>query len=223
MIWMPDSKQWVRLLADKRSLNVIVARFNTPGVISQTPIEPKGINISYEGIDAHLLGFIQTGRILAIAEDLNYIQSKDSERKLNCFEFSVEGGPVRLREYTISLPIGGKEHDGATLSLGEEVVLSPQGDRLAWFLYVMDEGPTLFKRLGKWIPFLRKAPRPRIELRTSKLDGSDMQVVGYMETNKQLVELQEANRDPRGLSWLPDGQHLSFIYDGALWTIPAGK
>jgi hypothetical protein len=225
-IWLPDSRHWVQLLAGDHSLYAVVEGVDAPGVIRQVPIgSPKGTMSGFDLMRTRLLGCTPTGRVLATPDGFDDYRSPGTERKINFFEFSVDGGPARLKQYTIGLPKAGEGYDGdIALSPDEEVALSPRGDRLAWLVRVPapEEQLPLWQRLSQGIPTRRSSePRPRaqplIELRTSRLDGGDMKVIGYMEPERDTK--QPAKGVPYGLHWLPDGQHVSFLYDGALWTV----
>jgi len=220
-VWMPDSRQWVQLLAGTGRLYAVVEGLDSPGIIRQNAIGiPKGTANGFDLIPTHLLGCTQTGRILATPAWYDGVLGQNPQRQINFFEFSVDGGPAQLREYTIGLPKAGKFYESdIALAHNEEVEMSPQGDRLAWIVHVMEEEPPLQKWLARWIPLFKKEPHPRIELRTSKLDGSDVRALGYLDFDPEKPPY--ANTNPSGLRWLPDGQRLSFIYEDAMWTISA--
>jgi hypothetical protein len=58
---------------------------------------------------------------------------------------------------------------------------------------------------------------PPISLWTSRLDGSDMREIGQQDAPR----VDGWNTSLYDLSWTPDGKRLSFVCDGALWTLPA--
>jgi hypothetical protein len=99
----------------------------------------------------------------------------------------------------------------------EDVELSPPGDRLAWLIHIMAEPSLVQRMLSRWMPWLEA--RSHIELRTTKLDGSDVNRIGYIELH-YLQPYEDDYAGPGGLRWLPDGRRLSFVYQGGLWTVP---
>jgi hypothetical protein len=215
-IWMRDGKRWAQLVVDERSLYAVVESLDQPGAKRTIPIgEPKGITRTANRVRTRLVGCTQTGRVVATL--VGYDQSPSPQRKIDVIDFSVDGGPARVHEYTVTLPQSANAPDENynSLSRYEEVQLSPRGDRLAWMVRVREDEQSLRQWLAQWLPSLRKAPRKLAELWTSKLDGSDMKIVGYLEMARY------ANHDPHTLRWLPNGRSMSFIYEGALWTVPA--
>ena len=66
----------------------------------------------------------------------------------------------------------------------------------------------LFHRL---FPALKTLPQARVSLWVSNLDGSRMKELGYVKGIAFIPSLR----------WLPDGKRMSFIYDKALYTVPA--
>ncbi|MCW3051092.1 MAG: hypothetical protein JWN14_262 [Chthonomonadales bacterium] len=118
-------------------------------------------------------------------------------------------------KYTVLLP-----HN---LKCGK-ALFSPQGDRIAWqFIEMEGTVPPVLAWLHRLVPaFHPPPPKPKVSLWVSRLDGSQMQELGYV-----LVPAL-----PPGsavgwsmlfdhLSWLPDGKHLSFRHEDALYTVPA--
>jgi hypothetical protein len=157
-------------------------------------------------------------------------QSPAFQRKIDFFDISLDGGTAVCRPYVISLPKAGEAgenlFDGnGSLSINEEVHLAPRGDRLAWIVHTHAEPSALETRLAEWIPSLKKASHLRTELRVSRLDGSEMRVIGYVETDLHALmsDMREtrALNEPHGLRWLPNGQEVSFLYKGALWKVAA--
>lgn len=81
------------------------------------------------------------------------------------------------------------------------ILVSCAGDRLAW---------------------IAPLERPhRVELRVSRLDGSDLQCVGQIITGPMPTRMTEpAPASPFGLRWSPDDKRISFLYKGELYTVP---
>ena len=218
-VWLQDDSHWLQLFWHERSLHAIVQGVDSHGIIRQISIgNPKGTRIN-GAPTARLLGCTQSGNLLAIPTGRAVPRNPASLGKMDFFEFSLNGGPARLREYTVNIPVA-PYHWDAAIPFSNEVELSPHGDRLAWMVHVMEEEPPLRKLLSRWLRSLQIPPCPRAELRTSRLDGSDMKVIGYLHYRDKNKKWHD-EVVPHGLHWLPDGTRVSFAYDGALWTVSA--
>jgi hypothetical protein len=79
-----------------------------------------------------------------------------------------------------------------------DVILSPKGDRLAW---VARQGPVA---------------ESLHTLYTADADGSHFRSIGSAVGIRTPREFSW----PRELRWLPDGKHVSFAYNGALYVVP---
>src|SRR5205823_5112352 len=116
--------------------------------------------------------------------------------KAPLYEFSIRPRRGHLHEYEIALPRG--------LQYGE-IALSPPGDRLAWTLYgITNSGGGLLAA-------------KTIELAVSKVDGSAMKVIGSLP-----IEPGDRYYTNRRLSWMGDGQHVTFNHGDARWSVPVG-
>lgn len=223
-LWMSDSRRWVQVLSrDTGPPYAVVQSLDTPAIVHKIPFSayPKG-TIGYgDAIQPRLLGFVRPNRVLA-AVGTGSPTGWFPTKRVDLFEFDVGGKAANLREYTVWIVAGTWLDAGACSRSEEPIALSPHGDRLAWLVCLIEEPSVeqpsvVTKFLGKWFPSLRPAPRHILQLRTSRLDGSGVHEIGRMEipNNTASTEL------PHNLSWLPDGKRLSFIYQQALWTVPA--
>ncbi len=217
MIWTSDSRRWVQVVADGKNIYAFVEGLDSPGFIRKIPLGyPKDSIGDNGGIRTTLLGWTKSGSLLASNGESTDFPNIIAHRTISFFEFNVDDGPVRLREYSVKLP------NEDLLSFlypyrEPEVVLSPGGDRLGWIVFAKEGEAPLHKLLARWIPKLRKQPRNIIELCTSRLDGSGMKMIGFLDYDK----IHDNPKAPFCLRWLPNGKSLSFIFDNALWTIPA--
>lgn len=218
-VWLPDSRRWVQLLAGKGGDYAIVSSLDAPRDLFRIPIGvPRGMQSGFDLMQARLLGYTNTGRVLATPDGFDYCPSRKPERKICFFDFDARGGPANVHQVTIDVPKAQGYADGIiALGRGEDVVLSPQGDGLAWWICVMEAQPALQQSLSRWIPSLRRAPHSHQELWTSRLDGSDMKLIGFLEDDHQPVA---ERHDLSQLHWLPSGRAVSFLYENALWTVP---
>jgi hypothetical protein len=125
--------------------------------------------------------------------------------RLDMLEWQVLLHGVPPRRRPITLPPGlSKAH----------LSLSPRGDRLAWLgeeTYL----PPYQDWLRQHFSWFRFRPRRTITLWTTDLYGGGARRVGRLRLPV------EATAAPGSLRWVPGSDRVSFIYDGALWTVPA--
>jgi hypothetical protein len=133
------------------------------------------------------------------------------------------GGTARLRIWPLKegakpaeklVPLPGFADNYST-------IVSPRGDRIAWVISGTGrKSPTnLLERL---FGFLGQKPVPTTGLWVSKVDGSELHEIGRMEFpwKPKGNTLPSAALRPSLVRWMPDGKHLSFIHDEALYTVP---
>jgi len=117
-----------------------------------------------------------------------------------------------LRKYPIRLPIKAEIKD---------VVFSPQGDRLAWELVTRQNASPLASQPHHPLPRWPLPPITSVSLWVSQIDGTRMHEIGSIQAPQALKESQ--GLDLLGdIQWVPGGKRLSFFYQNALWTVPAG-
>lgn len=85
-----------------------------------------------------------------------------------------------------------------------EVAVSPDGERAAWLL---QGGTGKVGATALWV---------------SKLDGSGMHKLGDFGPGGKASYGSEINF-PLQVVWVPGGKRVSFLYGGALWTVPADQ
>jgi len=140
---------------------------------------------------AHLCNFRDNGNTVAISD----------------VDLSARNFGSRLQEHTHSVPVP----ESATV---EEIQFSPDGTRVAWLFKRRHD--TLIGQLERRV-FHRSPPvQETLELLVSKLDGSQMHLVGWMR-----YPVERPRPVYRGLKWLPGGRKLSFVYKKQLWVVPA--
>jgi len=218
-VWTPDSKRWIQLFAGSQGLVAVVHAEGKTAPDQEIKIgNPTGTSSDYELLHTHLIGVTQTGSVLATPEAGSGHQSTHTTRHIPFFEFSLDPARPKVREYTIELPRAGARFESEfTLAIDEEIELSPQGDRLAWLVHRQVNSPAP-AWLSRWLPRASVVPRFYTELRVTDPDGTNVRTIGSTEW-KPLNRDSAAER-PCRMHWLPDGRHISFLYDGSLWVAP---
>lgn len=100
-----------------------------------------------------------------------------------------------LHRYRVPLP----ENTSA-----DTIAFSPQADQIAWLLRPKD------------LPNVNGYPA-WCSLWISGLDGTGMRKIGSQDTHQ---DTQGRLSSPYSLKWMPDGKRLSFLCNGALYTVP---
>lgn len=97
------------------------------------------------------------------------------------------------------------------------LVVSPRNDKVAWLTFANRPPPVAAAWLDRLIPGLRLSER--FAQRTATFWTGDLArgAAGKIYT----LPLRLNDKDPSPPSWTPDGKQLSFIHNGALWTLPA--
>jgi hypothetical protein len=197
-IWTQDSKGWVSLegLLDGPEAE-FCPRGNPKKMTTRKSIGVRMANAKApdDGVGP-LLGFSPDG--WAVASRWHpYFEAKKGPVKV--FEFDIKTGKSPPRVHSIRLPKGAR---------ADELVLSRQGDRLAWKFY--------FDRVAS--DAANTKPISTIELWVSKLNGSEMRRIGAQQVKRANNSIYEKDF-PYGLCWTPDGKQLSFLYQQALYLI----
>jgi hypothetical protein len=198
-LWLPGSRSWVQLMAGKKSLYAVVQSLDAAAPVRKIPIGyPRWTFTNWDVIASDLLGFTGADRMLALPGGAQG-QRHEGRAKAPFHEFSLRSPRSNLREYTIPLPEG--------LEFGEEVALSPGGDRLAWLLYVGTRGP-------EGVP----GDAQGVQLAVSRPDGREMRVIGTLPK-----EAEDQYYRHRQLAWLPDGKRVSFYHGASRWSVPVAQ
>jgi hypothetical protein len=131
--------------------------------------------------------------------------------------------PDAVQELPLSAPLvrdyfaPGKQVDttkiavpvAAPIGEGENVMFSPQENRVAWTQETEQRPPRWFTWLRRLFRQPETEPTSTTTLWVSRPDGSDRQCLGAIDR----IDF---------LCWTPEGARLSFIHDDTLWTVPAG-
>ena len=193
---MRDSRHWAGVI--KRSAGYAVMLFDVDG---PSGTEPLSFDLNMErSSDPTLAGTLPEGRLLAIGWGFTENGQVYAAR---FFPNSEAEHPQHLR-----IPVPSGNANSVT-----PPVLSPAGDRLAWFVRSR-RIPLGWPATHRFWTLLKTAPSWQIGLWTTRPDGSDPVEIGHYTP-------KDNNDCPSLLQWTPDGRSLSFRYQGALYCVPA--
>jgi len=201
--WLGDSHHWLSMTG------------------SDKPVELRSLS-SIPASRLKIPRNFETGSLLLSAGPTHTIlqQSWDSEEELRMVRISILNLdlPASSRQMEVPLP---------ALANVMEVSLSPRGDRLAWLLHVRHEA-SFYNRVCRLSRFLRPiSRRDSDQIWITELNGSSPHLVGSKEIKR--VWNPGTGCFPSGwdfeggvesLVWTVDAQHLSFLYQDAVWTVP---
>jgi hypothetical protein len=208
-IWTQDSRHWVDFLADKPgpfpiSMKLLVGAVRVydaqdPGAVSTSPTFPlsaKEPTISqmraclYRANDV----LIRDEAHCLTVEAISAYDGRSASIRAAEMDLRSPGSPIR--SVSVRLPSSAK-----TASICE-VLLSPEGKYVAYKLRRQERKSQAKRSSG------------RMEWWISPLNGGMPHMVGYMDDSSHQIP------EPANVKWLPDKKHLSFFYQGALWTVP---
>lgn len=122
-------------------------------------------------------------------------------------EFNLSEPQKKARVWTVSVPF-----DAATFLC----MVSPRHDRLLWI--VQSNRMPLLASLTQKLPRpFKRPPSYLCRWMVSDLDGRNMHSIAEFE----ISDLHFKRPDLLMPQWNPDGKHISFEYDGALYWLPA--
>lgn len=210
-LWEADSRHWKEWRWSSES----GLETETYALDGTCRIERVLVPASLANYDLKLCAVTPAGTFLTEIEkrepeDVSQADTSDAEKvaeRCSCelVELTMRSG-TPLRRFAPCLP-------NVTKVTGQEIVVSPRCNRIAWLVTHRCEvtGPRLWRRIRA-----RLGEKPHLEtaIWISNLDGSSPHEVGYMPH-------QPNEASPRQLAWLPGGKQLSFSYRGDLYTVPA--
>jgi hypothetical protein len=211
--WSAQSDAWITVTNEGDRAMVTRYSLETPDQPKQIRMPPLPRTASLPKLDDTVTHFLTDGPVpilgvTAQGHDILRARTYDPlSGMIDLFDVDLEAGKSPTHSWTVQLPNGAQFYD---------VVLSPQGDRLAWLLGFEKSGP------GQAV----NADLPaRMEIWSSRLDGSGMQRLGY----QPIHDAKQGHVYLSNLQWLPDGKHLSFVThisfatalsEAGLYTIP---
>jgi hypothetical protein len=206
-VWLPNNHQWVTITAlPHHSLQLQIYDVSMPTWKREVPIQGMVGNM--------VLGITNQNRLLTVTRHV-------WQRPFICFPIS--GQPDHSISFDeISLSEGSTYHHALALPSETrivEVVLSPQGDRLAWLLYAVRHPWPAW--LPQRFPWLHADLQHSMGVWVSNLDGSAMHEIGEVILEKGGTKQTPPPQEPMILRWLPDGKRISFFYKEGLFTVAA--
>jgi hypothetical protein len=220
MVWLQDSRRWVRLTLSGGKLAASAYSLDSTDVRHSEPFSlPRGTSSDKTGpIFSLLLGEVAKERILATPAEADPAAITGPDRDICFYTVNIGSGPPKVSELTIRVPkttdplLDGKN----ALSFREQVLLSPKGDRLAWLLYSRREIPPFRRFMNRFFSGSRSPISSHVAISVSGIDGSNFRTIGGIDE-----QTTNPNAFPLLLRWTPDGRRLSFVYKDAVWTVPA--
>lgn len=205
--WEPDSSHLFSfgtlvVMSDKNRLTVQPTVFFSDGFEGgdslNVPIEPAVVSELNETI------MVTPNRLLGISQ-----QDGPHKGPAELNEYKLDKTLHRTRTWLVKLP----PH-----TMAWEGKIAPAGDRVAWLITTEYVDPAL-AALHRLLPPVKTYAQSRQELWISRLDGTGMQVLGQTP-----IGMKNGNQvSVADLRWLPDGRHLSFVYDDALWRVSTSR
>jgi len=99
------------------------------------------------------------------------------------------------------------------------LAFSPDGKRIAWEVVRDNNLYPLERVLDRLLRRPVPAPSSQIEVWTSGIDGSDMEMVGYLPSTEYWDKEYRGTR--LHLAWLPSGKGLRFAFEDKIYTVKA--
>lgn len=205
--WLSDSRRWVAITyqptgqtfqghpASARSLAIYSV--DKPGVIGMPLLNDTGTS--------RILGVTPQDKIiLCDATGEQPITPGQRAQPLTLLERSLDPKHPQERQVQVARP---DERADTTRFL-----LSPQGDRIAWFLFSARPS-TIEGWLSLWTKHGYLVGRETLDVWVGRLDGSAPHKIGGMSGSHVSF--------PAGPRWTPDGKRISFVNNGILYTVPA--
>jgi hypothetical protein len=205
--WYPDSKTWMDLESCLKpgSVGIYALEYNV-GFSKPDRVVPLGRpmgSIKDPGHDTcQLLGPVSETQFLVTT--MTYELQPDTKRAQEVFfDLDIHHKPAITHYYSIYLPKGLNSLD---------IALDTSHRMLAWLVGSSDDLE------HDYIPHT-------IILAVSDLDGGHWRSIGTL--NPPQPPMKAGSVAPRyffdrphSLKWLPDGRHVQFVFNRAIWTVP---
>lgn len=165
--------------------------------------QPEGSVKGWDGAQCWILGQIAPTQFLATTGTNRQLSDSNPSRVI-FFLFDIHRKPAITRYYSVYLSKGFDMVD---------VAFDPPQRKLAWLLYSLPSDLEYQK------------PIHSLALAISDMEGRHMKTIGSLDPlhpppdDKGNVYPIDQIRIPRDLKWLPDGRHVQFVFQNAVWTV----
>ena len=186
-LWRPDSRSWIQTLEVDNKVHIFSYRLNTPLVADRAQ--------DFFFFGHALVGFFGAGRVLAIRPETG------------------DGGGVGVADFgdgPASAPASFYIPQVPANMDVQEVVLSPDRNRLAWKFTVKPLPLGLKATINSG--YVRHSSPSMVGLWISDLNLNHLREIGTLDIRDDHIT---------NLRWMPDGKRLSFMDGDALYTVPA--
>jgi hypothetical protein len=189
--WLPDSSGWLEIRGAIAASTLVGHKLS--GSTSFSATLPPGLGMQ---------------RILGVTPNGEAIISRQRGAVVDGFlAIDVAARPPRVRNLNVKLP----PSDDV-----EDIVLSPQGDRLAWMTCNWSDFQSVVSEMLSSLSGNGLRGRTAsYAIWVSRLDGSEMRQLGS-ERCRHYGDLR-----PECVRWLPDGKSVSFVVNNGLYVVRA--
>ncbi len=203
--WMLDSRQCIRVTGKITFPNAGLS-VPTDAFIYSLDSPQSSRRVSLPGLppNTYPVGTLPNGHLLLYTS----LGWRGPRGTLSLFDCTLNAPNATIQTIPVPMP---------NINAFFPPVLSPQGDKLAWFVIKTHppSGSWLWQRLQTWFGIGAHGQNGEMGIWVSDLQGKHWSEVGHLDPQQQNTW---PNEWP--MAWLPDGKRLSFLYQGALWTVP---
>jgi hypothetical protein len=206
VVWMPDSYGWIGL-SDNAARDRSDSLF--PGIAYYVDTHNARVFRLSHGFTVLttanatwvLLAHKPNGRMIVLRFDPGYHHVND----VQLAEIGKDRDKGAIRRWVVKMP---------GFAYAPEVELSPDGDRLIWNLSFMpDRSHDSHPGSGA------DHNKSHNEIWISKVDGSGMRRLDDLVYEQGASNTLGIKANVYGVQWAPDGQRISFIYQGVLYLV----
>jgi hypothetical protein len=195
--WLPDSRRWLALSPSRSRQPLRLYSVDAPDSAAVTLPMPTAMT-----------------NLVGVTPDLRVVQTDARPPDATATNIAV----ITFGIYPNRAPVHSSSFPLPVTAQIKDLELAPAGDRLAWLLVDARRSP-LVTMLVRLLPTLggRFPPTQGISVWVSRLDGTEMHEIGFEQTHATGKDTNVAT----DLRWMPDGKHLSFLMNDALYSVPA--
>jgi hypothetical protein len=203
-VWTRDSRSCIGIYSGGK-LETHLIRGESPPTSPWQDVPQSAILRKDPRGDAHVLGFMADEHVLvACIPEFNVDNlPMANQAAVNLVSLGLKTSAIPPRVMRISLP--------KDLRIWY-VWLSPDGKKLAWMFEHYPTSQVTGRPVSNTFDYY--------EFWISRADGTGMTRLGWIEPRGDKRE-QVYTQYPAAIAWMPDSQHISFVYQDALYSIPA--